>query len=212
MRDTSTSRGPAERGDASAEVSGDSADVLAAQFDLAGVQPSSNLKSELGCGVRNREAARHGSGRAIETREDAVTGELHQDAPMALDPAFDESIVAIEEPLPRASPSAVARAVEPTMSVYSTVASTRSAKPIGRTPVTNSSKVVHPIDDRARGLKNGEVGVELDREEPRARNVLRQVFAARKRDRVVIHRVHYKRGHRDGRQDRTHIDEPVHLH
>jgi hypothetical protein len=32
--------GPGQRGDASAEVSGDAADVVAAQFDLAGVQPS----------------------------------------------------------------------------------------------------------------------------------------------------------------------------
>ena len=46
--------GPGQRGDACTEVSGNAADVVAAELDLAGVQTGPNLKSEFGYGVRDR--------------------------------------------------------------------------------------------------------------------------------------------------------------
>ena len=62
------------RGDASADVDGDAADVRSVQLDLARVDPCANLRTQGVHRVLDGERAAHGACRTVEDREEAVSG------------------------------------------------------------------------------------------------------------------------------------------
>src|SRR5690349_17953198 len=98
---------------------------------------------------------------------------------MTVDLASDESIVAIEELLPPGvTEFGGARGRVDDVGVQHGREHT-----VGEADRSHTGdeflEVVDPVDDRARGLQNGEMGGEVDREEPCARYVARQVLARR---------------------------------
>ena len=109
--------GSGEAADARADVHCEPADVvIGEQLAFAGVQTSANLQAQVMDPVADRDRAADRAAGTIEHRARSVAERLH-------------------------SPSSAARSVEPTMSVNSTVASTRSlttGRPTSVSPIIAS--------------------------------------------------------------------------
>ena len=130
-RETSTSDGPGQRRDASADVDRDAGDVVADQLDLAGVAARRGSRRR-GDGPPRRSPARtarpaRGRRTSRRTRRPPCRSRVPDGARAV---ARTDRGARCEQLSPAPSPSAAAFSVEPTMSVNSTVASTRSS--VGR--------------------------------------------------------------------------------
>jgi hypothetical protein len=114
------------RRDTRADVDGEPADLAVDQFALSGVQACADVDPQLAYGFSNSRSARDCSSRSVEDREEAVARCVHLSAAVSSELAADPFVVELNSSRPRRSPSSAALAVEPTMSVNSTVARTRS--------------------------------------------------------------------------------------
>ena len=76
VRETHTSPGAGEPGDARADVHADAADVVTPTLELPGVDAGPDLQLERGDAVADRLGAAHGTRRAVERREHPVAGRL----------------------------------------------------------------------------------------------------------------------------------------
>ena len=100
MLDTSTSFGPAKCAHARTDVHGDPADVVAADLALAGVQPGAHLDAERLHRVADRHGAADRSLRAVEHREEAISGRVHLAAPKPSELRPDDGVVRIKQRMP----------------------------------------------------------------------------------------------------------------
>ena len=75
--ETSTSFGSRKCADAGTDVYGDAADVVAAEFTLAGVQAGAYLDTQRLHRVTNSHGAADRPLRAVERREETVAGGVH---------------------------------------------------------------------------------------------------------------------------------------
>ena len=124
--ETSTSPGPADVGDPGADVDGDAADLPVEELALAGVEPGAELDAERLDGLPDRLRAADRARRPVEAREEAVARGVDLAAPVAGEQAADDALCSRISSRQAASPSSAAFAVDSTMSVNRTVASTRS--------------------------------------------------------------------------------------
>ena len=83
-------------GHACADVHGDPADALLEELDLTGVNPSADLEPFLGSGCDDRLCAADRARRAVERRQEAVTGPIDLPPAVLLDMATHESVVALQ--------------------------------------------------------------------------------------------------------------------
>ena len=121
----STPRRSPRSGDAGADVNREAAQLGAHHFALAGVEPRAHVQAEGRDGVADRAGAAHRARRAIEGGEEAVAGGVDLATAVTFELAADHAVVRLQvAPRPIAELAAVA--VASTMSVNSTVASTRS--------------------------------------------------------------------------------------
>ena len=100
--------------------------AAARPFHLAGVDTGTHLRPKRLHGVADRQPAANRARRSVEDREEAVTGGVDLLAVEARQLATDHFVVPVEELGPVAVAQSRARSVDPTRSVKSTVASTRS--------------------------------------------------------------------------------------
>ena len=124
--ETRISPGPAARHHPGRDVHRDAADVAVTQLDLAGVQPRPELDADAGQLVPERGCAVDRPSGTVEGGQDPVAGGLDQPAAELLDqPAGPARRGRSAARASAGRPAPPARSVEPTMSVNSTVASTR---------------------------------------------------------------------------------------
>ena len=95
-------------------------------LDLAGVDAGAHLDAERRGVALDGPGAADGTSRTVERGQDPVAGHVHLPAAVTLDGGADDVVMLASSSRQRRSPSSAARAVESTMSVKSTVASTRS--------------------------------------------------------------------------------------
>src|SRR2546423_11251893 len=101
--------------DAGGDVDGDAADVIAADFDLAGVDAAADVEPELTGGIADRTGTLEGPGGSVEGGEEAVAGRLDLAASEAYELAADGRVVTVEQITPAAGahpPRTLRRAVE----------------------------------------------------------------------------------------------------
>ena len=195
--------------DAGRDVDGDAADILALELDLARMDAAAD---STGRRVRRRgdlARASHGTRRAIEGGKEAVAQSLDFSSPKPGDFSSHDVVVPVEKSLPVAISHLGARRVESTMSVKSTVASTRSDSASLRAPVRNSSissagrsDVAGP-DDVIGARKLDELG---------ARDVLRQKATTLHIHPRIAGPMEHESRNADRREDVANIDLAVHSH
>ena len=86
-----------DRGDAGTEMDCDSADVLAAQFDLSGVNPGADFDPEGSDSVPDCAGAIDRAGGPVEGGQRAVAGCLDLDAAKTAQLRAYDSVVAVEQ-------------------------------------------------------------------------------------------------------------------
>ena len=86
--------------DPRADVHGDTADVVAANLALAGVQPGTYLDAERLHRVANRHGAADRSLRPVERRQEAITRRVHLATPKASQLRPHDGVVRIEQRMP----------------------------------------------------------------------------------------------------------------
>ena len=146
---------------------------VAHQLDLAGMDPCADLEADRRHRVHDRGRATHGSRRSVEGREEPIARGVDLPAPVSTQLGAHQRVVPLEQLASRRGHRAGSRArVDPTMSVKSTVASTRSRSGGGRTPVRNSSTSSR-IESASPEVRQVIDALELD--ELRARDVLGEI-------------------------------------
>jgi hypothetical protein len=124
--------------DAGGDMDRDPADVVAQQLALAGVQAHPDLQLQVPQPGPDGVGRPDGPGRAVEGVQEPVPGCLDLPAPEPGQLLAHHLLVLDQDPVPAAVPFSAASLVESTMSVNSTVASTRSGSTTGLAPVRNS--------------------------------------------------------------------------
>src|SRR3984893_17144631 len=125
-------------GDAGADMHGNADHAVTYHFALAGVQPGANLKSQRAYPFAHGTRATYRPGGAVESGEEAVTRSVHL-APTKSGQLFSHHRVPVAAQLAPSPITHLGRALDPTMSVNITVATTRSGSSRRRSPVMNSS-------------------------------------------------------------------------
>ena len=100
MRETRTSLGPASAETRWARCTATAADVVAAHFDLAGMEARSNLDPQTTSARTDRLRAAHPAGRPVEGGQDAISGRLHLAASEPAQLLSDHVVVTVEEVVP----------------------------------------------------------------------------------------------------------------
>src|SRR2546423_14438429 len=88
--------------DAGGDVDGDAADVVAADFDLAGVDAAADVEPERTGGIAGRTGTLEGRGGSVEGGAEAVAGRLDLAASEACELAADGRVVTVEQITPAA--------------------------------------------------------------------------------------------------------------
>jgi len=91
---------PGERGHAGSDVNGQAADVPLLELDLAHVEAAPYLEAELADRVPDRVGARQRARGALEDDEESVARRLDLAPRESLEPAPDDSVMAVEECVP----------------------------------------------------------------------------------------------------------------
>ena len=91
---------PCQCAHARADVYADSADVIAANLALAGVQPGAHFYAECLHGIADRHRTADRSLRAVEHREEAVSGRVHLTAPEPIELCPNDGVVCIKQGMP----------------------------------------------------------------------------------------------------------------
>ena len=126
MLDTSTSFGPARALTRAPMCTAIPADVIAADLDLAGVQPSAHLDAQRGHRVTNRHGAADRSLGTVEHRQEAITRSVHLTTPKARELRPDNGVVRIKQRMP----VPVAHLCRPTRRVHDVGEQRRRQHPI----------------------------------------------------------------------------------
>jgi hypothetical protein len=88
--------------DAGCLVHGDSADVIADQFDFGSVDPLPDLDAKAADGVADPDGRTDRPGRTIEDREESIAGGLNLTTTEAVELVADEAVVTPQKLAPRA--------------------------------------------------------------------------------------------------------------
>src|SRR5262245_64784580 len=107
-------------------MDGDAANLVTVQLDLAGVEPDAHVDADSAHGVPDGASAAHGPSGSIEGREEPVARGADLSTAEAFELGPREAVVVAMSSDHRRSPMPATWSVEPTTSVNSTVASTRS--------------------------------------------------------------------------------------
>jgi|ERR1022692_517522 hypothetical protein len=125
-------------GDAGSGVYREAGEFVADDFALAGVHACPDIEPDRCDDLDDRSRAANRTRGTIEGGKEAVSSGVELSTAEAGDLTAGGVLVRLEQVAPAAVPSSAARSVEPTMSVNTTVASTRSGSGDSRTPVKNS--------------------------------------------------------------------------
>src|SRR2546430_5431694 len=96
-------------------------------FDLAGMQAGADLQTDLLDRIADSARAANGPCRPVEGREEAVASGVDLGSGITFQELANPGVVAVEKLAPAVVADGLELWVEPTMSVNSTVTSTRSA-------------------------------------------------------------------------------------
>ena len=124
---------------ARSDVDGDAPELVAHDFALAGMQAGSHLDPERVDIVRNGAGTADGASGPVECRQKPVACGVNFTATEGVKFATNQGVMDIKQIVPAPITDARGFLCGPTMSVNSTVASTRSGSGRWRTPVRNSS-------------------------------------------------------------------------
>ena len=118
-------------------MNGNPANILPDHFALAGVETGADFDAERLCILRNSAGTADAPRRTVEGGKNTVAGRLDLMSAKACQVAPDRGVMIVEQIAPAVVASAATFSVEPTMSVKSTMASTRSSETDAREPVKN---------------------------------------------------------------------------
>src|SRR5215471_12461296 len=82
-------------------MNGNPTDLVTSQFDLARVQPRSNLDPELAHGITDAERAAHRPRWSVERRQESITGSIDLTATEARKFHPNQSVMRLEQIVPR---------------------------------------------------------------------------------------------------------------
>src|SRR5829696_1979284 len=189
--------------DAGGDVDGDPADVVAADFDLAGVQAGADLEVDVAELLAEADRAGDGPPGAVEGGQEAVAGRLdHPPAPL-LDQAAADVVVDLEQ----VPPAAVAELAGPLGRGHDVGEQDRGQHPGRRGGLADpGQELLDGVQGELGGLPGqGPVGAgQLD--QPGVGDVLGQVAAVLDREQGEVAAVQHQGGRLDQGQEGSHGD------